>query len=84
MQARGAISFKNVAEPVETLALVLAEQREIAALPVAPVCRMAVDPVRADERRSYGGSDYRFCSSECAQILDRRPEAYAVAGWMAA
>lgn len=80
LQARGAISFKNVAEPVEILALVPAEQLETAALPVDPLCRMAVAPVRADERRSYGGADYHFCSPECAQIFDRRPEAYAVSG----
>jgi YHS domain-containing protein len=37
---------------------------------------MAVDPDRTRERRSYGGDEYVFCSTECALIFDRHPARY--------
>jgi YHS domain-containing protein len=38
---------------------------------------MAVDPKRADERRTYGGVEIHFCSAECAAVFDRHPDRYA-------
>ena len=45
-------------------------------LPVDPVCRMAVDPALAVDRRTHGGVDYYFCSERCLEAFDRDPEAY--------
>ena len=76
LERRGKHRFKNISEPVELYALTLASQGELARLPVDPVCRMAVDPDRTSERRTYLGTDYHFCSSECAQVFDRHPARY--------
>ena len=76
LQKRGRQSFKNVAEPVELHALVLAAQPDVSDLPVDPVCRMTVDPDRATETRSYGGRTWHFCSSDCADVFDGHPDRY--------
>jgi class 3 adenylate cyclase/YHS domain-containing protein len=77
LQSRGAQAFKNVGEPVELHALVLAEQRNAAGLPVDPVCRMTVDPDQCNERRTYRGRPIYFCSPDCADVFDRHPERYS-------
>ena len=69
-------TFKNIAEPVTVYALTLASQPHVAKLPDDPICRMAVDPNEASERRSHGGVDVYFCSAECAAVFDRHPERY--------
>jgi adenylate cyclase len=70
--------FKNVAEPVTLYALALASQPDVADFPIDPVCRMAVDPSRCEERRTRDGVEICFCSAECAAIFDRHPERYPV------
>jgi class 3 adenylate cyclase/YHS domain-containing protein len=79
LERRPAQSFKNIAEPVTVYALSLAAQPDVADLPTDPVCRMAVDPDAAEERRSYDGVDVFFCSAECAAVFDRHPERYPLA-----
>ena len=76
LEPRGHQSFRNVTAPTELFALTLAAQGEDARLPVDPVCRMAVDPARSSDRRSYEGVEYLFCSSECAEVFDRHPDRY--------
>jgi adenylate cyclase len=70
-------TFKNIAEPVTLYALTLASQPRVANLPSDPVCRMAVDPGEAEERRTRNGVEIFFCSAECAAVFDRHPERYA-------
>jgi len=77
IERRGERRFKNVGEPTELYVLRLADQRGYAQLPVDPVCRMAVDPERSRESRTYRGSSYQFCSSECAEVFDHDPARYA-------
>ncbi|MHB8659390.1 MAG: adenylate/guanylate cyclase domain-containing protein [Solirubrobacteraceae bacterium] len=76
LQYRGSRRFKNVSEPVELYALTLSAQAGTAGLPIDPVCRMAIDPHRSPERRSYRNDEYVFCSAECALIFDRHPGRY--------
>jgi YHS domain-containing protein len=76
LRPRGPIALKNVAEPLTLHSLRLADQRGAAGLPVDPVCRMAVDPARSAEARSYQGVEYHFCSAECARVFDAHPDRY--------
>ena len=73
---RGSQRFKNVSQPIELYALTLSAQAGAAGWPVDPVCRMAIDPRRSNERRSYGGVEYTFCSAECATVFDQHPQRY--------
>lgn len=79
IESRGFRTFKNVADPVALYLLALASQPQVASLPTDPVCRMAVDPSRSAERRTYEGIDVHFCSAECAEVFDLDPERYASA-----
>jgi YHS domain-containing protein len=76
VQERPNQTFKNIAEPVTVYALTLASQPHVARLPDDPVCRMAVDPSEAEERRTHRGVDVYFGSAECAAAFDRHPERY--------
>jgi adenylate cyclase len=70
---RGQRTFKNLAKPVSVYSLLLARGPE---LPIDPVCRMAVDPGRAAERRLHNGVEYFFCSERCALTFDESPGTY--------
>ena len=72
--ARGERMLRNLVEPVAVYEFVLAQSAR--RLPVDPVCRMGVDPIRAVARREHAGSDYYFCSERCVQAFDRDREAY--------
>ena len=50
------------------------------ALPIDPVCRMAVDPDRAAGRLVHNGDAYFFCSLTCAGTFSRRPDRYTARG----
>jgi adenylate cyclase len=78
IEKRPGQSFKNIIEPVTVYALTLASQPHVADLPSDPVCRMAVDPSEAEERRTRDGVEVWFCSAECAAVFDRHPDRYAV------
>jgi YHS domain-containing protein len=80
LEVRGAHRFKNVSDAVELYALTLAAQGERSQLPVDPVCRMAVDPDRSGERRTYDDVEYHFCSGECAEVFEHDPARYADGG----
>ena len=67
--------FRNISEPVEIAALVL-DDPGAQRLPIDPVCRMAVDPSRAEGRSDYGGSTYYFCSPTCHEAFSRDPHRY--------
>jgi adenylate cyclase len=78
VEKRPGQTFKNIAEPVTVYALTLASQPDLADLPIDPVCRMAVDPSEAVERRVHDGVEVYFCSAECAAVFARHPERYGV------
>jgi YHS domain-containing protein len=44
-----------------------------------PVCSMAVDKNKAEYTSQYGGKTYYFCSQDCKQQFERRPEKFAIA-----
>lgn len=76
VRSRGRRSFKHVGEPIALYELVVEHRDAPAALPVDPVCRMAVDPGLAVEHVGYGGVEYHFCSAECARAFAAAPARY--------
>ena len=72
---RGERSFKNVVTPIALYELVLSRSGE--ALPVDPVCRMAIEPAQAVSRCLHGAVEYLFCSDRCAEAFERAPAMYA-------
>jgi adenylate cyclase len=78
-EPRGRRSLRNVAEPVELFAAVRLGESAQGALPVDPVCRMAVDMDHAAGRLVYEGDAYYFCSLTCAALFAQQPEQYAAA-----
>ena len=41
-----------------------------------PVCGMIIDKEKAAGRSEYKGRIYYFCSSECKEAFDEKPEKY--------
>jgi class 3 adenylate cyclase len=76
VRERGRRTFKNLRAPVTLYELVLTRDAQ-PGLPIDPVCRMAIDPARAAERRRLDGVEYLFCSPPCALAFDEDPAAYA-------
>jgi adenylate cyclase len=75
-QSRGRQQLRNVSEPVEVFAAIpVGAGAE--ALPIDPVCRMAVDPDRAPGRLLHDGQAYFFCSLSCAGTFAQQPERFA-------
>lgn len=77
IEPRGEHEFKNMADPLPVWALVVSGCESDQALPVDPVCRMAVEPARASRRIQHLGTTVYFCSPECADAFEARPERYA-------
>jgi adenylate cyclase len=74
---RGRERLRNVRDPVEVFAVVprggaLPARR----LVVDPVCRMAIDPARAEATTVHNGRELHFCSEACAQAFARMPQRY--------
>jgi adenylate cyclase len=69
LREKGEATFKNVSGPVTLYEFVL-RGRSGPALPVDPVCRMAVDPERAVDRRERDGVTFYFCSERCVAEFD--------------
>jgi class 3 adenylate cyclase/YHS domain-containing protein len=72
---RGAHRLRNVASPVRVFAAI-SERTSGRTLVLDPVCHMAIDPERAAGRLAYEGSDYYFCSLECASRFGAAPADY--------
>lgn len=79
LRARGRRELKNLSEPVLLYAAVRLGGATASALPVDPVCRMAVDPDHAAGRLIYAGTEYHFCSLACAGTFAAAPGRHAVA-----
>ncbi|MFN8215101.1 MAG: adenylate/guanylate cyclase domain-containing protein [Solirubrobacterales bacterium] len=76
---RGRRALKNVAEPVLLYAVVTDGGRSGEALPIDPVCRMAVDPEHSAGALRYDGARFVFCSLACAGAFAADPARYAAA-----
>jgi len=74
---RGRRSLRNVAEPVSLFAAAPEAERSALGLPVDPVCRMVVDVEHAAGTLSHGGTEYFFCSLDCARAFAEDPARYA-------
>lgn len=44
-----------------------------------PVCNMQIDEEKAEFQSQYGGKTYYFCSQECKNTFEGKPEHYATA-----
>jgi len=69
--------LKNVAESVLLYTAVRSGDHSREGLPIDPVCRMAVDPARAEGSLRHDGVEYTFCSLGCAGRFAAAPERYA-------
>jgi class 3 adenylate cyclase len=77
LHPRGRRALRNVGEPVELFEASCELARSRDALPIDPVCRMAVDPERCAGTLVHEGSEYHFCSLLCARKFADSPELYA-------
>lgn len=75
-ESRGRQTLKNVAEPVEVFAALRLGRLSEEALPIDPVCQMAVDPDRAAGRLMHDGDAYFFCSLSCAGAFAQQPDRF--------
>ena len=41
-----------------------------------PVCNMEVDETETEFQSEYGGQNFYFCSQECKDTFDSRPQSY--------
>jgi adenylate cyclase len=73
---RGRRSLRNLSEPVSLYAAMRTGRRSDEGLPIDPVCRMAVDPDHSAGQLSHNGTEYHFCSLECAGRFASDPEQY--------
>jgi len=44
-----------------------------------PVCNMEIDETKAEFQSQYGGKKFYFCSEECKNRFEQKPEQYAIA-----
>jgi Cu+-exporting ATPase len=42
-----------------------------------PVCNMEVKEAESKFKSQHGGKTYSFCSEECKETFDEKPEQYA-------
>jgi adenylate cyclase len=75
----GQHDLRNVSEPVRLLRAVAAGRLNTESkLPIDPVCRMAIDPLRRAGLLTHRGVEYSFCSLECARRFAAEPERFVV------
>ena len=43
---------------------------------IDPVCNMEVDETKTEFQSEYAGQNYYFCSQECKDTFDSRPQSY--------
>lgn len=77
----GRRELRNVAEPVLLFhAVPIGAELDSDALPIDPVCRMAVDPTDAAGALRHGDQLFYFCSMRCIQAFSAAPEHYSASG----
>jgi adenylate cyclase len=74
---RGRRKLKNVSDPVQIHAAISVATATAEALPVDPVCRMAVDRDHSAGSLRYRDQVYFFCSLKCAGVFSGDPAKYA-------
>jgi adenylate cyclase len=79
LRSEGERLFRNVGEPVRVFRALRGAERG-PALPIDPVCRMAIDPDREAGRLSHLGREYHFCSLRCVSAFASDPERYVSEG----
>jgi adenylate cyclase len=80
LHERGRQALRNVEEPLSLYSAVREATGPGDALPVDPVCRMAVDPERAAARVTHEGTEYHFCSIECTARFTASPSKFVTSG----
>jgi adenylate cyclase len=75
-ESRGEQRIRNVTAPVPLFAAVR-DDRSSEARHLDPVCRMLIAEGRESGSLRHGGTLYRFCSLDCAELFLRDPDAYA-------
>lgn len=75
VERMGTFTLRNLRDPVE-LFRVSPRGAESSSV-LDPVCRMLVEPDGAPARLRYEGTDYWFCSLDCAAKFAASPQAYA-------
>jgi YHS domain-containing protein len=53
------------------------ENKEVVTMAEDPICNMEVDEQTAEFKSQYGSQTYYFCSEECKEQFELRPEQYA-------
>jgi adenylate cyclase len=77
----GRHELRNIAEPVLVFhAVPIGGDVDADALPIDPVCRMAVDPEDAAGTLRHGGAVFQFCSMKCIQAFAAAPGRYSAIG----
>jgi adenylate cyclase len=69
----GHVRLRNIAAPVELFEIQLTDA-DPDSYAVDPVCRMRVEPGHAAGRLRHGGTDWWFCSLECAAAFAQSPD----------
>lgn len=77
LRERGRVQLRNVAEPVLLFGAMRRGVVSTHDLPIDPVCRMAVEPESAAGSLYHHGTQYHFCSLDCAGCFAAEPERYA-------
>ena len=72
----GPITLHNITTPVEVYKLIRAGVNDH---DVDPVCRMRINPATAAGRLNYAGTDYLFCSLDCAGKFASHPDRFTSA-----
>jgi adenylate cyclase len=77
----GRHELRNVAEPVLLFhAVPVGAELDSDALPIDPVCRMAVDPSDAAGTVRHDGRIFYFCSLRCIRAFSAAPERHSAVG----
>ena len=74
LRVRGRRELRNVADPVTLVEASCEFSHSLDDLPIDPVCRMAVEPEHAAGSLAHEGTEYWFCSLDCAQKFAAAPE----------
>lgn len=73
---QGRQALRNVADPVVIYAAVRRNLESVSALPIDPVCRMAVAPDHAAATITHEGTEHVFCSLACVRRFAESPEKF--------
>lgn len=76
-EERGRRQLRNVEQPVLVHAAIRRSHRPSSALPIDPVCRMAVEPAHAAAVITHEGTEFLFCSLACVRRFAANPERFS-------